>query len=371
MAFPAFRFVQGTVAALTAARMVHALRAARHELLAWRHRAGCIPDPEVRRQALGSIDHKAFHSLGASMFAAAVPARRAAGMVRFCVAYQTLSDFLDNLCDRSRPLDAFMRRALHEAMVVALDPRGPEVPVRLCRRRFDDGGYMAELVGTCQRSAGELVREERTVQLLRPLARLYAQMQSRKHSPPGGRRARMVRWAARIPEGGPLAWWEIAAAAGSTLGVFAVLAADARGCSWRERRQTRSAYFPWISALHILLDYTIDQAEDARTGALNFAACYPKQAAGERRLLWLFRRCLTVSRSLWAPEFHRLVVVGLPALYLTDPKAGPYRDLRRAVEAEDRWAARVRPFIELWRHRRSPAPPQVRPFTLPDRSSGS
>ena len=84
--------------------MAVALKLGTRLLSGWEERAGCIPDPEVRRQALGSIRHKAFHSLGAAMFAAAVPAHRFAAMVRFCVAYQTLSDYLDNLCDRSRPL---------------------------------------------------------------------------------------------------------------------------------------------------------------------------------------------------------------------------------------------------------------------------
>ena len=39
------------------------------------------------------------------------------------------------------------------------------------------------------------------------------------------------------------------------------------------------AYFPGVSAIHILLDYFIDQAEDREHGELNFMACYPSPAA--------------------------------------------------------------------------------------------
>ena len=40
--------------------------------------------------------------------------------IRFIVAYQTISDYLDNLCDRSTSLDPKDFSALHEAMKDAL-----------------------------------------------------------------------------------------------------------------------------------------------------------------------------------------------------------------------------------------------------------
>ena len=39
--------------------------------------------------------------------------------IRFIVAYQTISDYLDNLCDRSTSLDPEDFAALHEAMIDA------------------------------------------------------------------------------------------------------------------------------------------------------------------------------------------------------------------------------------------------------------
>lgn len=369
--------------------MTAALRLAARALAGWEGRATCIPDPEVRRQALGSLRHKAFHSLGAAMFAAAVPARRFGAMVRFCVAYQTLSDYLDNLCDRSRPLGGAARRRLHQAMVAALRParavlrpRGRDAPATLSRAAplpheparhpafsSDDGGYLQALVAECQEALGSLGTRGETLELARVLALLYAQMQARKHAPPGTRRWLVARWAARLAARGALgaslgelAWWELAAAAGSTLGVFALVAADARGASRPALRQTLGAYFPWICAWHILLDYAIDQAEDRSCGELNFAACYPHPQAARSRLVAVFRRARAAAALLWEPAFHRLVVTGMAALYLTDAKAAPWRDLLRCLEAEESWIGHLRPFIEAWR-RRHVAPPQVRPLT--------
>jgi len=44
--------------------------------------------------------------------------------IRFIVAYQTISDYLDNLCDRSTSSDPADFRALHESMLHALTPGG-------------------------------------------------------------------------------------------------------------------------------------------------------------------------------------------------------------------------------------------------------
>ena len=71
--------------------------------------------------------------------------------IRFIVAYQTISDYLDNLCDRSTSLDPNDFAALHESMLMALSPE-VEGGGNYYRYRDDqdDGGYLDELVETCQ-----------------------------------------------------------------------------------------------------------------------------------------------------------------------------------------------------------------------------
>ena len=71
----------------------------------WTERARAIPSPELRRQALASIADKTFHCEGGGIYSLLAGERRGEA-VRFIVAYQTISDYLDNLCDRSTSLDS-------------------------------------------------------------------------------------------------------------------------------------------------------------------------------------------------------------------------------------------------------------------------
>ncbi|MCG2963554.1 tetraprenyl-beta-curcumene synthase family protein, partial [Escherichia coli] len=64
----------------------------------------------------------------------------------------TISDYLDNLCDRSNSLDPKDFAALHESMPDALTPGAPLKDYYRYRDDKDDGGYLNELVLTCQQT---------------------------------------------------------------------------------------------------------------------------------------------------------------------------------------------------------------------------
>ena len=70
------------------------------ELSYWKSRASEIPNPELRNQALASIEHKTFHCEGGAILSLTAKGNYKQA-IRFIVAYQTISDYLDNLCDRS------------------------------------------------------------------------------------------------------------------------------------------------------------------------------------------------------------------------------------------------------------------------------
>ena len=53
---------------------------------------------------MASIETKTFHCEGGALYALLAEAHRD-DAIRFIVAYQTISDYLDNLCDRSTSLD--------------------------------------------------------------------------------------------------------------------------------------------------------------------------------------------------------------------------------------------------------------------------
>src|SRR3954449_3525695 len=89
------------------------------ELSYWKTRAEGIPNPELRIQALASIEHKTFHCEGGAILALTAKGDYQKA-IKFIVAYQTISDYLDNLCDRSTSLDPADFAALHESMSDAL-----------------------------------------------------------------------------------------------------------------------------------------------------------------------------------------------------------------------------------------------------------
>lgn len=362
----------------------------RRELDGWAQVARDIPDPGLRLQALASIEKKRFHCVGGAVLALGDRARLP-GLVRAIVAIQTISDYLDNLCDRApaaakwyagsaggaavEGYAALMR--LHEAVMCAVDPDRPApryydlyLPYRQPQApgRSPDGGYLGKLVaasrevlkslpGYCNGPAKSTASR---------LACLYSELQSIKHLPPHVRDAWMERWfqtrykqapsqeaagflAQPCPEldpakwlGRDLEWWEFGAATGSTLAIFALICGGgyssppAPAPARPDHTRVASAYFPAICGLHILLDYYIDQDEDLAGGDLNFVFHYssPAEAAGALTgfARWAIASANACGENAW---LHRAVVRGLLAMYLSDPKvdAAPNPDVDLTVQS--------------------------------------
>ncbi|MDN5361449.1 MAG: tetraprenyl-beta-curcumene synthase [Moorella sp. (in: firmicutes)] len=293
------------------------------ELAGWRQRAATIPDLQLREQALASLTLKKFHCQGGSVYAV-WPHHYRRELLRAIVALQTISDYLDNLCDRAGVLEEESFRQLHLAFTDALLPGGAGHDYYAAYPYHRDGGYLQTLVQACRTSLAALpgyalVRDEALY-----LAALYCRLQVTKHIEPGKRQEKLQAWLQPLLDQIParLYWWELAAATGSTLGIFALMALAARReVREQEAARIREAYFPWIGGLHILLDYLIDQEEDWVGGDLNFCAFYRDGVEAGRRLSYFWQESLAAARELPDPAFHLLVVRGLPALYLSDVKA--------------------------------------------------
>lgn len=370
------------------------------ELVRWRRFVEAIPNPELRRQARASITKKRFHAEGGSVYAALAP-QWLDTLVPLIVALQTISDYLDNLCDRSVSLNEADFRTLHRAMLDAVDgsapgrlncsePRavdgaaphagGAPAPATVdgaaragdapppgaapyaglaatavsagssyysLHPNKDDGGYLAALVAQCRRCTARLPAYAVVRPYVRRLVGLYNDLQVYKHGPLAGRVPALERWfAGQTAAGGQrtadepwrpvltthLHWWEFAAAAGSTLGVFALFtAATNPNLTASDAERIVDAYFPWICGLHILLDYLIDQEEDAAGGDLNLVSFYPDGAARRRRLTMFVREARRRARTLPDAAFHTSIVQGLPGLYLSDAKVHRQRMERLAL----------------------------------------
>ncbi|MEA4901143.1 tetraprenyl-beta-curcumene synthase family protein [Desulfitobacterium sp.] len=294
----------------------------KEELHSWQLIAEKTPDSLLSQQALASLQSKAFHCLGGSIYAL-YPGAKQDAMIQFIVAYQTISDYLDNLVDAANVQDEKAFAQLHLAMTEALDPEAEcsdyyaEYPYK------EDGGYLDQLVRTCQENlkllpSYSVVKAEATW-----LAAQYSSLQTYKHLKPEEREEKMLAWLeqSRVIYS-EVSVWEFAAATGSTLGIFCLVAAAHQpGLTVNTVKAIKQAYFPWICGLHILLDYFIDYIEDRETDQLNFVQYYPSISEREKRLVLFLQVSLERAHQLSNPEFHLTVVNGLIAMYLSDPKS--------------------------------------------------
>ncbi|WJH37579.1 tetraprenyl-beta-curcumene synthase family protein [Paenibacillus sp. CC-CFT747] len=310
------------------------LPSVRTSLKQWREEAERIPDEELRRQALASLATKAFHCQGGAVYAAAgLHARH--DLIPLIVAFQTISDYLDNLCDRSTSLDPEDFRSLHEAMLDAVDPERVPGDYYAFRSEKEDGGYLRHLVETCRQCIGRLPSYSKVQAPVIRLVRLYVELQVHKHIRRDLREQALLQWWEKHKAEVPGIYWnEFAAAAGSTLGVFLYfLAAADPDFPEEEANIILEAYFPYVCALHILLDYLIDQEEDRAGGDLNFCFYYRDMEETAARVAEVAERAKERIDGLKAPAFHRMIIEGLLALYLSDPKVKKQSEVRRISRA--------------------------------------
>jgi tetraprenyl-beta-curcumene synthase len=292
------------------------------ELQGWKEIIDKAADQELRQQGLASIEKKKFHCLGGSVYTLMEGAHQ--DTLFFIVALQTISDYLDNLCDRADCLDMAAFRQLHLAFTDALEPEdtaGSRDYYSLYPHK-DDGGYLASLVAECRKVLIQLPSYQLVKEDVMDLASLYSSLQTYKHTYIPLREGYLQEFFAEHRTELPgLDWWEFAAATGSTLGIFALIAAAARTkLDGETAKKITKGYFPWICGLHILLDYFIDQEEDRQEGDLNFLSYYETKEHCCERLILFLEQSLEQAAQMPDPLFHTTVVQGLPAFYLSDPK---------------------------------------------------
>ncbi|HHV99736.1 MAG TPA: tetraprenyl-beta-curcumene synthase family protein [Clostridiaceae bacterium] len=287
-------------------------------------------DNVLVKQALASIGLKKFHAQGGSVYAL-YPKVDAQRMVKFIVAFQTISDYLDNLCDRAGVKDESAFRQLHLAMLDAVDPLRDINNYYYYYPYKDDGGYLEQLVNECREQVKGLPSYNLVIEYIKKYIHLYVDLQTYKHLSLKVREECLKVWASYYMDRYPdIDWWEFAAATGSTLGVFVMLAsAFDESLTPENVAALDHAYFPWICGLHILLDYYIDSQEDIQMGDLNFTNYYKNLKQCEERLAFFSENALNACSKLQYKEFHLTVVKGLLAMYLSDPKA--YSNMNRLV----------------------------------------
>lgn len=292
------------------------------EVRLWRARALAAPDPTLRACAAMAVGKRG-NLEGAAIFATFSLARRRGHATRAAVAFQAAYNHLDMVGEQPHADAVASVRRLHGALHLALLPgivhRDYYGPVG----GAGDGGLLRAMVDGCRCWLERLPSRRAIVSSACAAAERVIAFQALNLSESNGDHALLERWGDGVsPSGSGLRWWETAAAAGSSLGVHVLIAEAADPTLSAERvAALEGAYFPWIGALHSMLDSLVDVAEDAATGQRNLAVYYdgPRQAA--HRMRWLTERCRAEARRLPHGDRHALVLAAMAAHYMSEPEA--------------------------------------------------
>ena len=207
---------------------------------------------------------------GAALFAVSAPKKHRATAVRALVAYQAAYNYVDALGEAEEGGGAANAEQLHQALLTALHAEAEEPDYYSeYEGNDDDGGYLTDLVGACRGALRELPRWSRVEAHARDAAARIVDFQTLNRRESEGGHAALREWAKDVygANEGDLAWWELAAGAGSSLGVHALIAAAANPfLDVYDAREIGRVYFPAGGALHSMLDSLVDREEDEKAG---------------------------------------------------------------------------------------------------------
>ena len=292
------------------------------EMAHWRDRAAEIPSPVLRHQALQSL-RKRGNIEGAALFATLAPRRHRHETVRALVAFQTAYNYLDALSELPSQHPVANADQLHQALLVALHPGAAHPDYYAHNPDRDDGGYLTDILTRCNRAFAGLPSYTAIAPAARSAAARILDFQTLNLSESQGGHDALKRWATETtPRGSDLSWWEGAAAAGSSLAVHALIAAAAdRDLDAADARQIGRAYFPWIGALHSLLDSLVDRCEDQQQGRRSLLDYYASGRDATIRLAALGARARDAAERLPSPHAHRVMLTAMCSYYISAPES--------------------------------------------------
>lgn len=303
----------------------------RMELRQWRARAGAIPDPSLRTLAFEAQSGKRGNLEGAAAFAVFVPCHFTLAVTRALVAFQGAYDYVDVLSEQCSEDTIASGYRLHLSLVAALTPGGSDVNGYAHHTAVDDAGYLQALIAACRETVGRLPSYAATRSHAVRGARRIAVYQGLNNWSEGGGPREYARWASEeTPPRSGLHWWETGAAAGSSLSIFAAIAAAADirvgPC---EAAAIDAAYYPWIASLHTLLDSLVDHPADLAAGHHSLVGHYHGSRQTASRMQAIADSSMRRIASLPHSDDHAMLLAAMSCFYLVAPEAS----LPHAAEA--------------------------------------
>lgn len=290
----------------------------------WRSRAEAIPDPTLRRLALEAQRTKHGNVEGAAALAAFAPAKQRAQVVRAQVAFQSIYDYVDTLAEQPSREPLRNAHQLHQALLVAVDHNATHDRYYAHCPHQNDGGYLEEIIDTCRAALHPLPSHTTVEPHIHRSAERIIGYQSRNLKQTQGGHDELKRWAEQqTPPDTDLRWWETAASAGSSLGLFALIAAAAQHALMpAEATAIETGYWPWIGALHSLLDSLVDEAEDTQDDQRSLLSYYPTPQETITRFQLLATQAQRAAVALPRAPEHLLILAAMTSHYLTTPLPG-------------------------------------------------
>lgn len=308
----------------------------RIELDHWRSRAAAVPDPVLRAHAEASLCKRG-NIEGAALFATLAPAAHRARTIRALVAFQTAYNYLDVLSEQPSENPLANGDQLHQALLTALHPGAGHLDYYAHNRQREDGGYLTAILDRCRHAVAGLPSFGAVAPTARAAAGRIVDFQTLNLGEAQGGHEALERWASELTPGGSgLAWWETAAAAGSSLAVHALIAAAAHPATGAsDFKHIDRAYFPWIGALHSLLDSLVDRDEDQAAGRRSLVGYYRSPADAVLQLTSLALRSRAATKRLPSPHTHRVILTAMGSYYLSAPQCNTVEGLSttRALSA--------------------------------------
>jgi tetraprenyl-beta-curcumene synthase len=327
-AWPATAFIRTLSAYLTTV-----LPSVERQLAGWRSHADRIPDPTLRRLALDALGKRG-NMRGAALLAVLSPGASRAATTRALVSFQCAYNYLDILAEQPSADPVGNGRRLHAALLAALDTSAPCLDWYESNDRREDG-YLVGMVEACRAAVGALPSYGLVRNPLLESAARIVDFQALNLGEAQGSCELLERWGSKhTPPASGLAWWETAAAGGSSLGVHALVGLAARPeLGLAEVATVERGYFPWIGALHSLLDSAVDVAEDRREGQRNLLGHYSSIEHAQSRIRLLAEVATSQARALGSQHRHEVILSAMIGYYLSAlPASDPaMRGLAREV----------------------------------------
>lgn len=308
-----------------------------------REQAVAIPDPLLRRLALESLQRKRCNLEGAAALELLAGRASGVGLIRALTACQTMCDYLDVLAEQPTVDPVANGRSLHRALIVGLCPGEPRSDYYAHHTHSEDGGYLDGLVGDVRAGLTALPGFGSIEEPLGRMAQRIATYQHYNHGDAHGSYEPFREWAStQAAPGSSLNWWEAGAGAGSTLGAYALIASAAHPrLSAQAARDIEGAYFPWVGALHSLLDSVADLHEDAHTGERGLVSCYASAEQAAARMDVIAVHALRHVSELPDAGGNMLILLGMASFYMWEASRSGSAHARAVVPALRRTLGRL------------------------------